>query len=75
MVCTYRVRKDIVQDEERQMHMVYGIEAIGSDGEVLSSFSDLFFDRKKAECFANLCNDGGLSLIHFPEAVADALAE
>lgn len=75
MVRTYRVRKDIVQDEERKMHTVYGIEAIGSEGEVLLSYSDLFFDRQKAERFANLCNDGGLSLLHFPEAVADALVE
>ena len=75
MVCTYRVRNDIMLDEERQAHTVYGIEAIGAEGEVLSSFSDVFSDRQKAECFAGLCNDEGLSLMHFQNAVEDALGE
>lgn len=75
MVCTYRVRKDIVHDEERNAHTVYGIEAVGFEGKTLLSFSDVFFDRHKAERFADLCNSGGLSLIHFPYAVADALVE
>lgn len=75
MVCTYRVRKDTVNDEERMAHTVYGIEAVGSEGEILSSYPDVFFDRQKAEHFAHLCNDEGLSLIHFPNAIEDALAE
>lgn len=72
---TYRMRKGIVQDEERKVHTVYGVEAVGAGGEILLKFSDVFFDRKRAECFVCLCNDGGLSLIHFPDAVEDALAE
>lgn len=75
MTCTYRVRKDTIHDEERKSYTVYGIEAVGSEGEILSSFSDVFFDFKKAELFVDLCNAGGLSLIHFPSAVEDALAE
>lgn len=75
MVCTYRVRNDIILDEERQAHTVYGIEAIGTEGEVLSSFPDVFSDKQKAECFASLCNDEGLSLIHLRNAVEDALGE
>ena len=75
MVCTYRVRKATMPDEERKAHTVYGIEAVSAAGEILSSFSDVFFDRKKAECFVGLCNDGGLSLIHFMNAVEDAVAE
>lgn len=57
------------------MHTVYGIDAIGAGGEILSSFSDVFFDRQRAERFAGLCNAGGLSLIHFADAVEDALLE
>lgn len=72
---TYRMRKGIVQDEERKVHTVYGVEAVGGGGEILLKFSDVFFDRKRAERFVGLCNDGGLSLIHFPDAVEDALAE
>lgn len=75
MICTYRVRKDTIHDEERKAHTVYGIEAVGAGGEILSSFSDVFFDRQRAERFVGLCNAGGLSLIHFPSAVEDALAE
>lgn len=75
MVCTYRVRKDTVQDEGKMAHTVYGIEAIDSEGEILSSYPDVFFDRKRAEHLAWLCNDEGLSLIHFPEVIEDALAE
>lgn len=75
MVCTYRMRKDTMFDEERNAHTVYGIEAIDSDGEILSSFSDVFFDRQQAESFVGLCNDENLSLIHFRDAVEDVLGE
>lgn len=75
MVCTYRVRKNIVQDENGKVHTVYGIEAVGADGEILKGYSDVFFDRQRAERFAGLCNECGLSLLHFPEAVEDALTE
>lgn len=75
MVCTYRVRNDIMLDEERQAHTVYGIEAIDTDGEILSSFPDVFADKQHAECFADLCNDEGLSLMHLQYAVEDVLGE
>ena len=65
MAYTYCVRKNIVQDEEKKAYTVYGIEAVESGGEILSSFSDVFFDRQRAERFAELCNAGGLSLVHF----------
>lgn len=75
MVCTYRVRIDTVHDEERKAHTVYGIEAIGSGGEILSSISDVFFDEQKAERFADLCNSEGLSFVHFMNVVENALVE
>ena len=53
MAYTYCVRKNIVQDEEKKAYTVYGIEAVGSGGEILSSFSDVFFDRQRAERFAD----------------------
>lgn len=65
MAYTYCVRKNIVQDEEKKAYTVYGIEAVGSGGEILSSFSDVFFDRQRAERFAELCNAGGLSWFIF----------
>lgn len=75
MVCTYRVRNDMILDEENKAHTVYGIEAIDTEGEIRASYPDVFSDRQKAECFAALCNDEDLSLIHFPNAVEDILAE
>ena len=75
MVCTYRLTKDIIRDEERKAYTVYGIEAVNSDGEILSGFSDVFFDRQKAERFVALCNNAGLSFLHLEDAVEDALAE
>lgn len=75
MGCTYRVRKDTIHDEARKMHTVYGIEAVGREGETLSSCPDVFFDRERAERFTDLCNNEGLSLIHLPNAIEDVLAE
>lgn len=75
MTYTYRVRENTVRDEERKAHTVYGIEAVGSGGEILSGFSDVFTEKQKAERFAYSCNSGGLSLSHFSDAVDDALAE
>lgn len=75
MVCTYRVRTDTVHDEARKAHTVYGIEAIGSGGEILLSIPDVFFNRQRAKIFANLCNSKGLSFLHFRDAVEDVLAE
>lgn len=47
MVCTYRVRKDTMHDEERKAHTVYGIEAVSAAGEILSSFSDVFLTERR----------------------------
>lgn len=75
MAFTYRVRQDTIHDEESKTHTVYGIEAIGDGGEMLSSFPDVFFDRGRAERFADRCNSEGLSLIHFMNVLEDALIE
>ena len=75
MTYTYCLKKRTVHDEKRKPYIVYGIEAVGSDGEVVVIFSDMFSDKRKAEYFVNLFNSGGLSLSHFADAVEDALAE
>lgn len=56
MKFTYCMRCDTVCDEEKNVCTVYGIDAIRSDGKVLSSYADVFFDRQQAECFVNMCN-------------------
>ncbi len=75
MAYTYCIRKDTLHDEEMRSYIVYGIEAISSDGEILLSFSDIFFDKQRAEQFVCLCNEESLSLIHLPGVVEDALEE
>lgn len=67
------LKQDTICDEEKNEYLSYGVEAVGSEGEILSSYSDLFFDRQKAERFVNLCNESGLSLVHLSYAVEDAI--
>lgn len=47
MKFTYCMRCDTVCDEEKNVCTVYGIDAIRSDGKVLSSYSDVFFDNSR----------------------------
>ena len=73
MPYTYRLRKDLVLDEEGKEYIVYGIEAVNRGKKILSSFSDIFFDRQKAETFVKLCNESKLELIHLADVVEDAI--
>ena len=75
MTYTYCMREDTVHGEEGKAYTAYGIDAISSEGEMLLSVSDVFFDRDTAERFAALCNGGGLPLYQLSEAVEDALAQ
>ncbi len=69
----YRLKKNILHNMEGQEYIAYGIEAVDPSGTVLGSFSDVFFDRKAAEDFVALCNRCELSLLHFADAVEDAI--
>lgn len=67
MNCNYKIRKDTVFDEENNTYEVYGIDAVETSGErevVLESYSDIFFDKTKAEEFVTRCNEERLCLIH-----------
>ena len=67
----YILRTDIVTDEENQKYTVYGITAIDNLGNVLESYEDIFFDKKKAEEFIELCNEEKLELIHLEGVIED----
>lgn len=71
----YRLNEITVKTEEETDFIVYGIDAVDKYGNILSSYTDIFFDRTKAEKFVALCNDCKLELIHLPDAVEDAIAE
>lgn len=75
MTYTYCMREDTVRGEEGKAYTAYGIDAISSEGKMLLSFSDVFFDRDSAERFAALCNGGNLPLYQLSEAIEDALAQ
>ncbi len=75
MEFVYRLKTDSIYDEEGCLHTVYGIAAVDTFGRVIKSFSDVFFDKAKAEHLVTLCNREKLSLIHLEDVVDDALAE
>ncbi len=75
MTCLYKLTTDFVYDEENQEHITYGIAAVDPFGKVIKSFSDVFFDKTKAEHLVTLCNKEKLSLIHLEDVVEDALTE
>ena len=73
MLFRYRLKKNIICDEEGADYTVYGIEAVAPKGNIIQSFIDIFFSQQKAEQFVSLCNDEELALIHLKDAVEDAL--
>ncbi len=74
MKCTYKITETCVAYEDKQ-YTTYGIDAVDEFEKVIASFSDVFFDRAKAEEFVGMCNDGSLSVIHFGEVIEDVLAQ
>lgn len=70
----YRLNEITVTTEDGT-DLVYGIDAVDKHENIISSYTDIFFDRIKAEKFVALCNVYKLDLIHLPDAVEDAIAE
>ena len=68
----YRVRTDIVYDEDKLPRTVYGVELL-TNGEVKRSVPDVFFERQKAEQFVCACNTLHLRPRHLDEVVEDAI--
>ena len=73
MKIAYHLRCDEICDECGEIHKVYGIDAIDSEDNVVSSVPDIFFDISEAIKFVELCNSAELSLIHLPEVIEDLL--
>ncbi len=75
MKCLYKLTTDFVYDEENKEYVTYGIVAEDAFGKVIKSFSDVFFDKAKAEQLIALCNKEKLSLIRLEDIVEDALTK
>lgn len=69
----YILRTDTIYDENKKAYTVYGIMAVSSNGEVIKSVPDVFFDKDKAEDFVDRCNKDRLPLVHLDDVIEDAL--
>ncbi len=69
----YFLSEDVFTDEEGIIHRVYGISATDSNGNKSVSYPDIFFDKKEAETFVNLCNESKLPLCHLQDVIEDML--
>ena len=69
----YRLRSDVITDEDGKSHTVFGIEAITAKNIVIASVSDIFFNENQAKAFIALCNKQRLSLIHLHDVIEDIL--
>ena len=70
---TYQLNETSVEEEDGIVYIVYGIDIVDKTGNIVESFTDIFFDRLKAESFVALCNESELSLVHIVDWVEDAL--
>ena len=73
MSYTYKLNETTVEDEDGNVYIVYGIDAADKAGNIIESFTDIFFERSNAESFVALCNECELSLIHLADVVEDVL--
>ena len=73
MQVIYKLRTDIVLDEDNCEYTVYGITALDSYENVLMTVEDIFFDKQKAEEFVELCNNEKLELIHLQDVIDDVI--
>lgn len=72
MKYTYKVRTDVVLDEDNEPHTVYGVDAFYGDT-LAKSVADVFFEYNESEEFTSLCNKLKLSFVHFMSVIDDAL--
>ena len=70
----YRICESKISDDDNELHTVYGIE-LYCNGELIKAYNDVFFEKEKAETLTYLCNALGLSPLHFPDVIEDALID
>lgn len=70
----YRIKADIIRDEQDTEHEVYGIAAYDTDTNTpIRIIGDIFCEREAAEWFISLCNRLELSVEQLDEAVEDVI--
>ena len=73
MICNYRLRTDVVSDEELFGHTVYGLEAVTSSGSVIVSVPDVSSDFSAVNSLVSLCNSLLLDTVHLFDVIDDYL--
>lgn len=74
MKYVYQLRTDTFQNENGKDITVYGVDCM-SEGKILLSVEDIFFDLHKAEAFVNLCNDVNLLPAYLETMAKNAVEE
>ena len=69
----YCLTEGVLSDEESIERKVYGISVSDSDGKLCAEYSDLFFDKEKAEEFVLLCSREKPELCHLSDLIEDIL--
>lgn len=72
MEYTYKLREDVVFDEDNKGHTVYGIDLF-KNGAIARSVPDVFSDKSSAESLVSLCNSCKLSPLHLMDVIEDAI--
>lgn len=67
----FKLRKDIVRDEQGKSTVRYGIDAY----DVVLSVADIFSSKEKAQGLVDKCNMHQPSREHFRDVVIDAVQE
>ncbi len=75
MYCTYKLNETIIKDEDGMTYTLYGIDALDTNGNIVKSVKNIFFQRSRATNLINLCNEGELALTHLADVIEDALYE
>ena len=72
MEYTYKLREDVIFDEDNTTHTVYGIDFF-ENGEKAKTVPDIFTDKRSAEELIRLCNFYKLSPLHLMDVIEDAI--
>ena len=75
MYCTYKLNETIIKDEDGMTYTLYGIDALDTNGNIVKSVKNIFFQRSRATNLINLCNEGELALTHLDDVIEEALYE
>lgn len=72
----YRIRNDVIFDENDEKITVYGIDVLETthnEEKTIKSVPDVFCSKSKAVTFIKLCNRLNLSPIHIMDVIDDIL--